>query len=358
MTSEERSSSESGWWTQAGPLPRVAVFLVIAAAAWYMLKELAPLLRPLLLAILLCYVIVPLHAFVHRGRSELQTVILLTIGALILGTGFGILIYGSTVEMSDEMPRLSKQALRLSDELQGWSNGHLPSWMSKMTDDAFRAEARGVEQLQSLGKKSLNYAADMLLEALVVGLYVVFLLIEARQLPNRVKGGFDGEKAQSILATVQVINSGIANYLKAKVKSSLILAVPVTAILFFFGIKFAAIWGLLTFVCNFVPYVGTVVACGTPIIFGFLDLPLGWQPATLAILLVTCHGLSASFVEPTLIGNAVGLSPLVILVSLTFWGLCWGLVGMFLAVPLTVATKIILANLEPTRGIAGLLGDD
>ena len=157
---------------------------------------------------------------------------------------------------------------------------------------------------------------------------------------------------------MQTINDGIANYLKAKVRSSLILAVPVTVMLFAFDVKFAILWGLLTFVCNFIPYVGSFIACGSPIIFGFLDLPLGWQPLVLALLLLSCHIASASFVEPTLIGKAVGLSPLIILMSLTFWGLCWGLVGMFLAVPLTVAAKIVLANIETTKGVAALLGDD
>jgi AI-2 transport protein TqsA len=77
-----------------------------------------------------------------------------------------------------------------------------------------------------------------------------------------------------------------------------------------------------------------------------------------AILLICVHTASSTFVEPTLIGKAVGLSPLVILISLTLWGLCWGLVGMFVAVPLTVTLKIVLSNLEATKGMAQLLGDD
>ena len=97
---------------------------------------------------------------------------------------------------------------------------------------------------------------------------------------------------------MQTINDGIANFLKAKVRSSLILAVPVTIILFAFGVKFAVLWGILTFFCNFIPYVGSFVAYGLLVIFGFLDLPLGWQPFTVVLLLLCWHVVSSSFIEP------------------------------------------------------------
>jgi AI-2 transport protein TqsA len=93
-------------------------------------------------------------------------------------------------------------------------------------------------------------------------------------------------------------------------------------------------------------------------ILSFLYLPFGWQPFAAAGFVVFWHTASASFIEPMLLGNAVGLSPLVILISLTFWGLCWGLVGMFLAIPLTVAIKIVLSNIDATKAIAASLGDD
>lgn len=355
---QENDANQSGWWVQAGTLTRVAVFVVIAAGSWFMLKELAPLLRPLLLAILLCYVILPMHSRLRQERSELKTITIMVGGGLALLVGGSILVYGSLVSMNDELPRLTQRAQDLAVGSREWSNVNLPDWLSHAIGDLFHAEAKGAQFLQRAGGVILAYTADIFLEALVVGLYVIFLLLEGRRLLKRVQGGFDVPHARQILATVQTINDGIANYLKAKVKASAILAVPVTVILFAFNVKFAILWGLLTFFCNFIPYVGSVVACGSPLIFGFLDLPLGWQPVTVAFLLIGCHASSASFVEPRLIGKAVGLSPLVILMSLTFWGLCWGLVGMFLAVPLTVTAKIVLANIETTKPLAVLLGDD
>ena len=358
MAQSGETKSVSDWWRDAGTLPQIAVFVVIGAASWFMLKELAVLLRPLLLAILLCYVILPLHKRIHQGRSEIKTIAIMAGSVLAIGTILSIVVYGSVIQFNDELPRLTKKSDEWGSRLKAWSDDSLPPILNRSVNDAVRAEAKGAQQLSNAGKSLLTFVADVMIEAAIVGLYVLFLLIEARRLSKRVENGFSSEQSKRIAETMQKINSSIANYLKAKVRASLILAVPATLILITFGVKFAVIWGLLTFFCNFIPYVGTAIGCGAPLIFGFLDLPMGWEPFAVAILLICVHAASASFVEPTMIGKAVGLSPLVILISLTFWGLCWGVVGMFLAVPLTVTLKIVLSNLEATKGIAQLLGDD
>jgi AI-2 transport protein TqsA len=142
------------------------------------------------------------------------------------------------------------------------------------------------------------------------------------------------------------------------VKANTVLALPAMLVLWIFGIKFVVLWGAVTFLANFVPYLGSLVACGLPILFAFLDLGFGWQPLTAAVLLICVHVSSAYLVEPAITGKAVDLSPLVVLIALSFWGLCWGLVGMVLAVPLTAMLKIILQNAAGTRPIARLMGGD
>jgi AI-2 transport protein TqsA len=113
----------------------------------------------------------------------------------------------------------------------------------------------------------------------------------------------------------------------------------------------------LTFAANFIPYLGSIVACSLPILFAFLQMEFGWRPVTAATLLVSLHVLSAYVIEPAMTGKAVDLSPLVILLALSFWWLSWGLIGMVLAVPLTVMIKIILENVAFTRPVAQLLSE-
>ena len=169
------------------------------------------------------------------------------------------------------------------------------------------------------------------------------------------RDAFANEQAELMLAMAGNINAAIASYLKAKVKVNIVLAVPAMLVLWIFGIKYVILWGAVTFLANFVPYLGSLVACALPIVFGFLDLGGGWQPLAAALLLISVHLSSAYLVEPAMTGKAVDLSPLVVLIALSFWGLCWGLVGMVLAVPLTAMLKIVLQNAPSTRPIARLM---
>jgi AI-2 transport protein TqsA len=193
------------------------------------------------------------------------------------------------------------------------------------------------------------------IEACVVALYLLFLLMEGSRFPDRVRRAYTPERADEILQVAGQVNSAIVSYLKAKVKSSLVLAVPVGVVLWALGVKFALLWAILTFLCNFIPYIGSVIGYTLPIGFAFLFFGVRWEPITAAILLLLIHVGSASVLEPMIIGSAVGLSPLVILASLALWGLLWGIPGMFLAVPLTVVATIVMDHFDATRPISRLL---
>ena len=112
---------------------------------------------------------------------------------------------------------------------------------------------------------------------------------------------------------------------------------------------------MLTFLCNFIPYIGAAVSYSLPVGFAFLLFGPAWESFVAAVLLLVCHGASASVAEPMIIGSAVGISPLVILGSARFWGLLWGIPGMFLAVPLTVVSILVMDHFEQTRAVARLL---
>jgi AI-2 transport protein TqsA len=134
--------------------------------------------------------------------------------------------------------------------------------------------------------------------------------------------------------------------------------VPITIVLWMMGVSFPALWGLLNFFVNFIPYLDSIVGFAVPVIFTFLDLDFGWRPVAGAGVVLAVYLIMAYIVEPRMTGKAVGLSPLVILVSLSFGGLCWGFIGMLLAIPLTVVAKIVLDHIPYTAPFAKLLGDE
>jgi AI-2 transport protein TqsA len=335
-------------------LMTVAACLVIAATAWYLLKELAPVLRPLLLAVFLAYVILPVQAGLARRTSRVAGFVLLGLavaGACVL---IAALAVEGAVDLAADLPRHADRIKAVIDQLRATAERW--PWLADLIRDTGRAADAGEGQLGTVATAVVGTAAAVLGQVLVAGVYLFFVLLGAAHLPARIRASFDPAQADHVLAVLGRINVAIAGYLRAKVLSSLVLALPTVVILWTFGVKSALLWGVLTFLFNFVPYVGSAVTWTGPTVLAFLSLEPGWRPFAVAGLLLTDHLLSANLIEPSLTGRAVDLSPLVVLLALAFWGTCWGLEGMLLAVPLTVVVRIVLDNLPATRPLAKLMG--
>lgn len=334
------------------PLLTIAAVTVIAACSWWLLKELAPVVRPFLVAVILAYILMPYHSRLRKHVTSPVSLVLLagaTAGVLI---ALALAVQMSIYDLNKEWPRLQARLVRIAEEAQDLIRTNAPGLMDQ-PDSTLNEQLTGLAT-QAAGP-ILNVAATTFLEACVVGLYLLFLLLEASRLPDRVRNAYSPERTEAILDLAGQVNSAIVSYLKAKVKSSFILALPVGLILWFLGVKFALLWAVLTFLCNFIPYIGSVTAYVLPVGFAFLQLEPGWRPVAVAILLLGCQIGSASLVEPMLLGKAVGLSPLVILASLAFWGLLWSIPGMLIAVPLTVVAVIVMNHFEFTRPVAKLM---
>jgi AI-2 transport protein TqsA len=338
-------------------LTTVALCLLVAATAWYLLRQFAPLLRPLLLAVLLCYVILPAHLRLKQRMPGGAAVALMAAASVVTLFLLALMLYASAAALGDDLPQWIERGQDVFHGLDRALRQYAP-WLTEGGSGADRAQTQMADQLRAAASALISAAADVLTESIVVGFYLLFLLLEARRFPERVRTAFPSDRAEQILAVARNINEAMASYLRVKVKASLVLAVPVTVVLWALGVKFPGMWGVLTFIANFVPYLGSVFACSLPILLALLQMEFGWRPVAVAVLLVALHMLSAYLVEPRMTGRAVGLSPLVILLALAFWGLCWGLIGMVLAVPLTVMLKIVLENVAFTRPVARLMGEE
>jgi AI-2 transport protein TqsA len=340
-------------WRPPNALRAIALGLVAAAAGWYLMLQLAPVLRPLLIAGFLAYVLMPYHARLrhHVGTPASLVVLAGSTAAVLVALAF--VTYVSILELSDDVPRLQQRAAELTAQAERAVAEHA-RW-ALPADDGKPTQERVNEQIGRVARPVLNVAADAVLEAGVVALYLLFLLLEGSRFPDRIRKAYPPARAEEILQVAGDVSAAIISYLKAKVKSSLVLAVPVGVVLWAVGVKFALLWMVLTFLCNFIPYIGTVVAYALPVGFAFLWFGPTWEPFAAAGLLLACHATSASVLEPMIIGNAVGVSPLVILGSLAFWGLLWGIPGMFLAVPLTVVAILVMDHFDQTRPVARLL---
>ncbi len=211
---------------------------------------------------------------------------------------------------------------------------------------------------RDLLRQAVGLFADFILEATVVGLYVVFLLAEATVFPRKVHAAFPAERADGILRAVDSINRGVFDYLTVKVKVNLLVAVPATLVMALFGVEGPAMWGVLTFFGRFIPYLGSIATCALPIALALLQFDALWWPIAFGVVLVGVHVVIEYAIEPVITGRALGLSPLVVLIALAFWSVVWGIVGMCLAVPLTVILKITLDHIAATRPFARMLAHE
>ena len=336
----------------------VAAAVLCAAGGWYLLKELAPLLRPLILAVFLAYTILPAHrALRQRVPAKLSGPLLaLLMAAVVLG--LAVVIYGNLVDLKSELPALIERGEGLIERLRTWGRRQLPAWLLDPIRDRARAETETTARLMALGSSLVNVAASFFAEAVVVVFYLVFLMLEASRFTARVRSGFPQERADHVLVIIESISRAHGAYTsEPRCFASLAMGLlPVVAILWSFGVSFPGTWGVLAFIGNFIPYVGSVVALALPVLLAILELEPPWRPlAVLALALLVVHFVTNNFIEPRLTAHAVDLSPVVVLVALAFWGLCWGVVGMVLAVPLTVMVKIVFENVPLTRPLARLM---
>ncbi|HKB04796.1 MAG TPA: AI-2E family transporter [Gemmataceae bacterium] len=343
---------------EAPSLATAARWVVIVVGAYFLLRELGDILKPLFVAILLGYVILPAHLWVKRHvpgrRLSILASAILSLAILFVVTA---IVQSSVRTLSAEVPKLTAEVREQIKEWQGYFERNHPATWKQVSGLAF-PEQTGDGPARDLATRFFGVAADTVSTAAVVGLYLLFLLLEAGRFPDRVRKAFSEPRAERVMATIAGINRGIAHFLTAKVKSSLLLAVPVFVLLFVFQTRYALIWAAFTFFCNFIPYLGSVAAYSLPTLFVIYQFGVGWESVTIAILLLAIHLVSASVVEPAILGKAVGVSPVVILFALAFWGSVWGLMGLLLAVPLTVLLKIIAEHIDATRPLAKLVSDE
>lgn len=188
---------------------------------------------------------------------------------------------------------------------------------------------------------------------LVVMVTVIFILLEASRFPDKIKAAFGDRLEMS--QQLEEITASIWNYTVIKGWISLATGVATWIFLWFCGVEYAMLWGLFAFFFNFIPNVGPIISSLPPILLAWIDIGLG------SAILVTGGLIFINFaigygIEPKYLGEGLGISSLVVLLSLIFWGWALGPVGMFLSAPLTMIFKIVLQTNEQTRWIAILLG--
>lgn len=203
-------------------------------------------------------------------------------------------------------------------------------------------------------------ASGALGSLITVLLYTAFMLVERGRFLKkltRIAGPHGAERL--VNGVIDDIGRLVREYISVKTLTSFIVAVISFIIMMILGIDFAGFWALLIFALNFIPVIGSIIAVILPTVLALVQPGGGLTLFIMTgVLLTIAEQIVGSLIEPRMMGRSLNLSPLVILLSLASWGTLWGIAGMFLCVPMTVAMMIILAQFDATRPVAILLSDN
>jgi len=201
-----------------------------------------------------------------------------------------------------------------------------------------------------------NSFVEFLKNAFLVVLFMVFMLIEASHLTDKLELAFERRSQQIRLIGADIMRQ-VTRYLAAKFFISVVNGVVVAVTMGIVRLEFAVVWGLIQFVLNFIPNLGSVTSGVLISVFALLQFWPEPGPVILVIAIILGINMVLSYIlEPKIIGDNAGISPFVVLASLVIWGWLWGFAGMILAVPMMVIIKIIFENIPFLEPVSILLG--
>ena len=208
------------------------------------------------------------------------------------------------------------------------------------------------KQIMQLSSGIVQGVGSMFTNGFVILLSVVFMLLESQHFTSKIKYA---TKDKSVINNIEEILSKIKSYMVLKALISLFTGFVIWIALLFVGTDYAFLWAVLAFILNFIPNIGSIIAAVPVVLLTLIQLG-SVSSLIVASIYIGVNVIIGSVIEPKIMGRGLGLSTLVVFLSLLFWGWLLGIVGMLLSIPLTMMAKIILDENENTKWIAVLLG--
>ncbi|MEX1365410.1 MAG: AI-2E family transporter [Nannocystaceae bacterium] len=336
---------------QASAAARTLVILAAAVVIVWGLKQAGALLLPFLFAVFLSILATPVVLGLERaGAHPSLAVLVALLGVLGLLAGLGFLLTSSLTGFELALPGY-RDAL---DVLFSDVGARFTAYGIDL-DEVLRAESIDPSMVMGMAGSFVTSVIAALSNTALVVLTMVFILLEVAGLPAKLRAAMADPNAD--LSEFTDIMHEVQRYLVIKTVVSAVTGVIAGLILGALGVDFPVLWGLVAFLLNFIPTVGSVIAAFPPIALSLVQPGLGWLTAlAVAAGYLAINTVIGNIIEPQLLGRRLGLSPLVVFLSLVFWGWVWGPVGMLLSVPLTIAARIVLERSEDLHWVAVLLG--
>lgn len=368
-----------------------AAFVIVVAG----MRAAVEIIIPFLLAVFLAIICTPaLYWLKNRGISTVFAILIVSLVIMLAGLMVGTILATSIADFTNDLSQYTGQLnARIQDMEAKWE-----TWLDQQKDKFKQDDESGADtEIQEAGEAQMpvedEAAADMTKPALapedeeddkplsisqfldaqagikmmrdllaqlgniltkgfLIYLTTIFILLEASILPGKIKAAMQNNT--DAFDNLAGVADDVKKYLAMKTAISLGTGILITVWLTILGVKYPVLWGLIAFLLNFVPNIGSIVAAIPACILAFLQLGAG--PAALAALgYMLVNIVIGNLIEPRLMGERLGLSTLVVFLSLVFWGWVLGPIGMLLSIPLTMTVKIALQSHSETSKLAILL---
>lgn len=321
-----------------------SAFIIIAG-----LKASSAIVIPFLLSVLIAVLCSgPMFWLQKHGVPKGIAILFITIAVIVSGSILFSFMGSSIAELTSALPyyqqRFHAEFANILGQLKQYGLD---------TSDVIQLDT---DSIVNLIKKALAGLGGLLSSTLLIMLTVIFMLFEAAGFPNKLKIAFGSENKTPIDNSEKII-SGIKRYLALKFLTSLATGILITIWVSIMGIDFPIFWGILAFLLNFIPTIGSIIAAIPATFLAFIDSGISYFLIT-GLGYAFINILISNGIEPRIMGKGVGLSTLVVFLSLLFWGWILGPVGMLLSVPLTMTVKIALESKSSTKWMSILLGPE
>ncbi len=334
---------------QFTPLARTLIVFAALAVSVFFLQAAAAIITPMLLAAFIAVIATPPLRWMRRRRVPKWLALAIVVFVLLEAASIFTLVFTGQLEgFRDGLPSYQERLQVLNEQLGSWlENAGVANARDALTDIFNPAVATGLVRV------ILANVSGIVVTGLLILLAVVFMLLEASGLQAKLRAAF--QLSEDAEVRLQRLFSSINRYMVIKSLTSLATALCIAAWLWLLGIDFVALWASLAFLLNFVPFVGAILMAIPAILLALVQTDI---QTTLLVALgyLVVNTVIGSILEPRIMGRDLGISTLAVFLSLLFWGWVLGTVGVFLAVPLTMAAMIALDASPQTRPLAILLG--
>lgn len=338
---------------------RAMLFLVAVAVIFLtgaVLRITGNVILPFVIAVLLALVLSPLVKFLQKLRIP-RFISILMAGILVIVslTIVGAVLYSSTLAILRAYPRYEH---RITEIYIGAADFFDLSYNEELSIMQNLWAQLGVRnQITQYTIAITNTFTSFAKDAVMVALFVVFLLFEAVFINEKLSVAFEGKRAGQIQKISTDIMWEVSRYLSVKFVISLINGLVVALFLRLAKLEFAEVWGIIQFFVNFIPVLGSIAVGVGASMFALIQFWPNPGPVILVVLIMLgTNMVIGNVLDPKIMGDRLGLSPIAVLLSLVIWGWIWGFAGMVIAVPMTVIIKIICENVPVLEPISIILG--